>query len=91
MAEALMKHFYGHKVYVQSCGVKPGERDPFVEGGDGKLFDALLGKRLSNLNRPVPIGIGLDDGHYFAAGRQVALDAREIMGEGREIDGGVGG
>jgi protein-tyrosine-phosphatase len=30
MAEALMKHFYGHKVYVQSCGVKPGERDPFV-------------------------------------------------------------
>ncbi|MBI2717983.1 MAG: arsenate reductase ArsC [Rhizobiales bacterium] len=30
MAEAIMKHFYGHKVYVQSCGVKPGERDPFV-------------------------------------------------------------
>ena len=30
MAEAVMKHFYGHKVYVQSCGVKPGERDPFV-------------------------------------------------------------
>ena len=30
MAEAIMKHFYGRKVYVQSCGVKPGERDPFV-------------------------------------------------------------
>ena len=29
-AEAIMKHFYGHKVYVQSCGVKPGTRDPFV-------------------------------------------------------------
>lgn len=30
MAEAIMKHFYGHKVYVQSCGVKPGTRDSFV-------------------------------------------------------------
>ena len=30
MAEAIMKHFYGRKVYVQSCGVKPGQRDPFV-------------------------------------------------------------
>ena len=30
MAEAIMKYFYGHKVYVQSCGIKPGERDPFV-------------------------------------------------------------
>ncbi len=25
-----MKHFYGHSVYVASCGVKPGESDPFV-------------------------------------------------------------
>lgn len=30
MAAALMKHFYGHKVYVASAGVRPGERDPFV-------------------------------------------------------------
>ncbi len=30
MAEAIMKHFYGHKVYVASCGLKPGEPDPFV-------------------------------------------------------------
>ena len=30
MAESVMKHFYGRTVYVQSCGVKPGERDPFV-------------------------------------------------------------
>ena len=30
MAEAITKHFYGHKVYVDSCGLKPGERDPFV-------------------------------------------------------------
>ncbi|MFT3988967.1 low molecular weight phosphatase family protein [Aestuariivirga sp.] len=30
MAAAIMQHLYGHKVYVASCGVKPGERDPFV-------------------------------------------------------------
>ena len=30
MAAAIMKHFYGHKVYVASCGVKPGQSDPFV-------------------------------------------------------------
>jgi hypothetical protein len=37
------------------------------------------------------VRIGLDDRHDFATGGQVALDAREIMGECREIDGGVGG
>jgi len=67
------------------------KRDSFVEGGDGKLPHALLSKRLSNLNRPMSIRIGLDDRHDFATGGQVALDAREIMGECREIDGGVGG
>ena len=30
MAAAMMKYFYGHKVYVASCGVRPGEADPFV-------------------------------------------------------------
>lgn len=30
MAAALMRHYYGHKVYVASAGVRPGERDPFV-------------------------------------------------------------
>ncbi|MGH6819505.1 MAG: low molecular weight phosphatase family protein [Methylocella sp.] len=30
MAAAVMKHFYGHKVYVASCGLKPGQADPFV-------------------------------------------------------------
>ena len=30
MAAAIFKHFYGHKVYVTSCGVKPGTADPFV-------------------------------------------------------------
>jgi protein-tyrosine-phosphatase len=30
MAAAVMRHFYGHKVYVASCGVKPGQPDPFV-------------------------------------------------------------
>ncbi|MCB1378176.1 MAG: low molecular weight phosphatase family protein [Alphaproteobacteria bacterium] len=30
MAAAIMKHFYGHRVYVASCGVRPGQPDPFV-------------------------------------------------------------
>lgn len=30
MAAGLMKHFYGHKVFVASCGVRPGELDPFL-------------------------------------------------------------
>ncbi len=30
MAAAIMRHFYGRKVFVASCGVRPGEADPFV-------------------------------------------------------------
>jgi len=30
MAAALMRHFYGRKVYVASCGLRPGQPDPFV-------------------------------------------------------------
>ena len=30
MAAAVMKHFYGHRIHVASCGVKPGRADPFV-------------------------------------------------------------
>ncbi len=30
MAAAIMKHLYGHKVYVASAGVQPGEADPFI-------------------------------------------------------------
>jgi protein-tyrosine-phosphatase len=30
MAAAIFKHFYGHKAYVASCGVRPGHPDPFV-------------------------------------------------------------
>lgn len=30
MAAAIFKHFYGQKVYVASCGVRPGQADPFV-------------------------------------------------------------
>lgn len=30
MAAGLMNHFYGHRVYVASCGVRPGEPDPFL-------------------------------------------------------------
>jgi protein-tyrosine-phosphatase len=30
MAAAIMKHYFGHRVYVDSCGVRAGERDEFV-------------------------------------------------------------
>jgi len=30
MAAAIMKHFYGQRVYVASAGVRPGAPDPFV-------------------------------------------------------------
>jgi protein-tyrosine-phosphatase len=30
MAAAMMRHFYGHRVFVASCGVRAGEDDPFV-------------------------------------------------------------
>jgi protein-tyrosine-phosphatase len=30
MAAGLMKHLYGHKVFVASCGVKPEPPDPFM-------------------------------------------------------------
>ena len=30
MAEALLKHFLGHKIYVDSAGVRKGELDPFA-------------------------------------------------------------
>lgn len=30
MAEALARHYFGKSIYVQSAGVRPGDRDPFV-------------------------------------------------------------
>lgn len=30
MAEALLKHLLGHRIYVDSCGVRAQEIDPFV-------------------------------------------------------------
>ena len=30
MAEGLTRHFYGHRFYVASCGVRAGEPDPFA-------------------------------------------------------------
>jgi protein-tyrosine-phosphatase len=30
MAAAIARHFYGNRVFIASCGVRPGELDPFV-------------------------------------------------------------
>ena len=31
MAEAFLKHFHGRSIYVNSCGLRDGEIDPFAE------------------------------------------------------------
>jgi protein-tyrosine-phosphatase len=31
MAEAIMRHLHGQRIYVHSVGVRPGEPDPFVD------------------------------------------------------------
>jgi protein-tyrosine-phosphatase len=31
MAEAIMRHFHGRRIYVNSVGVRHGEHDPFVD------------------------------------------------------------
>lgn len=30
MAAAIARHFYGNRVFIASCGVRPGEPDPFL-------------------------------------------------------------
>jgi protein-tyrosine-phosphatase len=32
MAAAMMRHYYGHRVFVASCGVRAGEPNSFVPG-----------------------------------------------------------
>jgi len=52
MAEGLMKHYFGNRVFVDSVGVRPSEVDPFavgvmdeigidISGHKPKLFDQL--------------------------------------------------
>jgi hypothetical protein len=67
------------------------ERDAFVERGYGKSFDSLACEGLSGLYHSMSVGIGLDDRHDLAVWGEVLLDARKVMGKGREIDAGVGG
>lgn len=31
MAEAILKHLHGQRIFVDSVGVRPGEHDPFVD------------------------------------------------------------
>ncbi len=56
MAENLMKHFYGHRVHVQSCGVKTGENDMFVQavmdelGIDMSTFSPRMFEELEDTN-----------------------------------------
>ena len=46
MAEGILKHLLGHRIYVDSVGVRPGELDPFaVQAMDeiGMMTYALAG------------------------------------------------
>jgi hypothetical protein len=81
----------GSQDYDRGGETGQAEFDPFVKGGDGKLSDAQFYKCVCGLHCPMAVGIGLDDGHDFAAWSQISFDARKIMGECREIDDGVGG
>lgn len=45
LAAALMRHFYGHKVFVASCGVHAGEVDPFAVAVMGELGMDVSGHR----------------------------------------------
>jgi hypothetical protein len=67
------------------------ECDTFIERGYGKPLDALARKRPSDFHRSMSVRIGLDDRHDLAVRGEVSLDARKVMGKGREIDAGVGG
>lgn len=31
MAAAIARHFYGNRIFIASCGVRPGEPDPFMQ------------------------------------------------------------
>lgn len=37
MAAAILRHLAGHRVYVESAGIRPGERDPFVDEVMGEI------------------------------------------------------
>ena len=34
MAAAIARHFYGNWAFIASCGVRPGEPDPFAPAND---------------------------------------------------------
>lgn len=46
MAAAILRHLAGHRVYVESAGIRRGERDPFV--------DEVMGEIGIDMRRHVP-------------------------------------
>lgn len=75
----------------RNCETGLAKFDAFVERSHGKPPNALADERVSDAHGSMSIRVGLDDGHDLAGRWQIAFDAREVMGERREIDGGVGG
>ncbi len=61
MAAAIMKHFYGHRVYVASCGVNRGS-DPFVA--------AVMDEMGIDLGKHRPQGFDdLEDSSFISSSR----------------------
>lgn len=56
------------------------KRDPFLDRDHRHARHALPNQRLGGLNRPVAIGIGLDDRQDVAAGREDFPELSYIMG-----------
>ena len=69
MAENLMRHFYGHRVHVESCGVHAGEGDPFVEavmdeiGIDMSAFESKTFEELEDTNFDLVISMSPEAHH----------------------------
>ena len=39
MAAAIMHHFFGSRIFIESAGVHKGEHDPFVDAVMDEVFD----------------------------------------------------
>lgn len=81
----------GPKHYDGSLNASCAQDESFVERRDAEAGDTEALERLSDLDRPVAIAVGLDDGYDLAGGRHSAANLRDVVGQRRQIDGGNNG
>jgi hypothetical protein len=68
----------------------PPEPDALLEEGHAELLDAGREQRACGGEQPVPVGVGLHDGHDRPRTHASPHDA-DVMAERAEVDGGDGG